>query len=279
MRGQLRRWSWLAVALAIVAEAVWQVRENREQTARLVVLTAENDRLRKGAANLSQVPEVPAAAPIEGPSPGDRSERRTTKAERAPEETAVIQNLNQSLADANASTARMESRAEQAEAQVQSLSSENKRLEASETDLKKSLAAANQAMDALQEELKSSKDRAVQSETASRQAEANYQKLRDQSRGDAQKLAELQQLASQLQDIHRRREVYLNGILRRYKQITTEYRSLSGVLQSQHTGTPDVGSADLARIQDSIALAEEDLRQINNLNAQALLIQKKMAGK
>jgi hypothetical protein len=54
---------------------------------------------------------------------------------------------------------------------------------------------------------------------------------------------------------------------------------MSGVLQAQRTDAPAVGSADLARIQDSIAMAEEDLRQLNNLNAQARLVQKKMAGK
>jgi hypothetical protein len=35
----------------------------------------------------------------------------------------------------------------------------------------------------------------------------------------------------------------------------------------------------MARIQDAISLAEEDLRQLSNLDAQALRIQKKMAGK
>jgi chromosome segregation ATPase len=278
MRGQLQRWSWPAVALVAVAAAAWQVRINRQQTARLALLAAENDRLRKGAVNLSQAAEPAAVSAAQEPPAKDRSSRCVTAPERS-QDDATTQRLTQSLADANASVARMESRGDQAEAEVQSLRSENKRLESSESDLKKSLAAVNQAMDALQDELKSSKDRLAQLETASQQAEISYRKLRDQSRSDAQKLVEIQQLASQLQDIHRRREVYLNGILRRYKQITTEYRSLSGVLQSQHSGTPDVGSADLARIQDSIALAEEDLRQLNNLNAEALLIQKKMAGK
>ena len=48
-------------------------------------------------------------------------------------------------------------------------------------------------------------------------------------------------------------------------------------MQTQRTDAPAADSADLARIQDSIAMAEEDLRQLNSLNAQALLIQKKMA--
>ena len=278
MRGRLQRWSWPAVALVAVAAAAWQVWINGRQTARLALLAAENDRLRKGGVNLCQPSEPLAVSAAQEPAAKEPGSRCVTEPEREHDD-ATTQRLTQSLADADASLARMESRAAEAEAEAQSLRSENKRLESSETDLKKNLAAANQAMDGLQEELKSSQDRVAQLETNSHQAEISYQKLRDQSRGDAQRLAEFLQLASQLQDIHRRREVYLNGILRRYKQITTEYRSLSGVLQSQHTGTPDVGSADLARIQDSIALAEEDLRQLNNMNAQIVLIEKKMAGK
>ncbi|MGB7762002.1 MAG: hypothetical protein WBL61_19380, partial [Bryobacteraceae bacterium] len=188
------------------------------------------------------------------------------------EDAIAIGRLKLSLADANASVARLESRADEAEAQVQELTADNKRLAASEADLKESLTAANQAVDALEKELKRTRDRVAQVEVA-------YQKLRDQSGIDARKLSEIQQLAADLQDIHKRREVYLNEILRRYRQITEQYRSVAGVLQAQRTDAPAAGSADLARIQDSIAMAEEDLRQLNNLNAQALLIQKKMAAK
>ncbi len=135
-----------------------------------------------------------------------------------------------------------------------------------------SLATANQTVDVLQKELKSNGDHATQIEIA-------YQKLRDQSGADAQKLAQLQQLAAEMREIQQRRETYLSIVLRRYRQITEQYRSLAGVLQDQRTGTPSAGSTDLARIQDTISLAEEDLRQLSNLDAQALRIQKKMSEK
>ena len=177
-----------------------------------------------------------------------------------------------SLADANSTIARLQSRMDEAEAKIQNLTVDNRRLSGSETELTQNLAAANQAVDALQKELKSRSDRVTQIEIA-------YQKLRGQSGTDAQKLAQLQQLAAELQGIYQRREVYSNSILRRYKQINEQYRSMSGVMQAQRTDAPATGGADLARIQDSIAMAEEDLRQLDGLNAQALRIQKKMAGK
>jgi chromosome segregation ATPase len=278
MRWQLQRWIWPAVAVLAVAVAAWQISAGRQLSARNSQLAAENQRLRQGAANLAQSPE-PSAAPA-GPerTAGEIARPCVTSPQKDHDDSAV-QRLTQSLADANASAAKLESRVEQTEADAQKLSAENSRLESSESDLKKNLAAADQAREALEEELKIAKERAAHLESAERDAEANLQKLRDQNHGDAEKLADLQKLSSQLQDLYRRRETYLNGILRRYKQITEQYRSLQGVLQSQHTGTPDVGSADLARIQDAIALTEEDLRQLNALNSQALLVQKKIAGK
>src|ERR1017187_7163887 len=270
---RVKRWTLLVVVLAVAAVAVvWQARAYRQQAARLAQLSAENQRVRGRVADLAHSAAAPAGAPAPAPATEGQSAPSTTKAAINPEDAIAVQRLKLSLAEANTSIARLESRADEAEAQIQNLRLDNKRLAGSEADLKENLAAANQAVDSLQKELKSSRDRVTQVEIA-------YQKLRDQSGGDAQKIAQLQQLSTELQDIHQRREVYLNSILRRYKQITEQYRSMSGVLQAQRTDAPAAGSADLARIQDSIAMAEEDLRQLNNLNARALLIQKKMAGK
>lgn len=261
------------VVLGCAAVAVvWQTRAYRRQAARLEQMSAETERLRGRVAQLTRTGAVPAGAPAPAPPVESQNAPRSAKPAVNPEDAIAIARLKLSLADANAAIARLESRADEAQAQIHNLRLDNQRLTGSEGDLKENLAAANQAVDVLQRELKSSRDRVTQVEIA-------YQKLRDQSGGDVQKIAQLQQFATELQDIHQRREVYLNSILRRYKQITEQYRSMSGVLQTQRTDSPAAGSTDLARIQDSIAMAEEDLRQLNNLNAQARLIQKKMAGK
>jgi hypothetical protein len=267
---------WIPLLIVLVGAVLAAFREwgiVMWQGDRLAVLTNQNEMLRRRVAELTREVPVPPGAPVPAPAAGSPNGPRTTlRPAIDPEAGIAIERLKLSLADAHASITRLESRADEAEVQLQNLRLENKRLAGSEADLQENLAAANQAVDTLQKELKGSRDRATQVEIA-------YQKQRDQSGGDAQKVAQLQQLAAELQGIHQRREVYLNSILRRYKQITEQYRSMSGVLQAQRTDAPATGSADLARIQDSIAMAEEDLRQLNNLNAQALLIQKKMAAK
>ena len=266
-------WVAVVVVLGAAVALVWQVRVNWRQAARMAQLSAENRVLRKRAGILA-LQAVPLAAPLdaEPPAAQGRSVPRQTKPGENPEDLIAIQRLNLSLADANASIARLQSRLDEAEAKIQELAVDNKRLAASEADLTPNLATANQTVDVLQKELTGLRDHSTQIEIA-------YQKLRDQTGADAQKLAQLQQLAAEMLEIQQRRETYLNSIVRRYKQITEQYRSLAGVLQDQRTGTPAPGSTEMARIQDAISLAEEDLRQLSNLDAQALRIQKKMAGK
>jgi hypothetical protein len=266
---------WMAamVVLGAAVALVWQVSVNRRQAAGLAQLSAENRVLRKRAGILAlQAAPLVAAPATEAPADQGRSAPRPPKPGANPEDLIAAQRFKLSLADANASIARLQSRLDEAEAKIQDLAIDNKRLAASEADLMPSLATANQTVDVLQKELKSNGDHATQIEIA-------YQKLRDQSGADAQKLAQLQQLAAEMREIQQRRETYLSNVLRRYRQITEQYRSLAGVLQDQRTGTPSAGSTDLARIQDTISLAEEDLRQLSNLDAQALRIQKKMSEK
>lgn len=272
----VKRWIVFAAAIGLLGALgalMWQVRVNRAQVERLAQITAENEKLRRQAADLKrQVASATTTSAPERAVEPDTNAPHSTRPAGNPDDAIAMQKLKLSLTDANSAIAHLQARLDEAEARIQNLSVDNKRLSSSEADLTQNLAAANQAVDVLQKELKSRNDRVTQVEIA-------YQRLRDQSGGDAQKIAQLQQLAAELQEIHQRREVYLNSILRRYKQITEQYRSMSGVLQAQRTDAPAAGSVDLARIQDSISMAEEDLRQLNSLNAQALRIQKKMLGK
>jgi len=268
----MKRWILAAAVLLGAGGAiVWLARVNRQQAVEMARLAAENTQLHARVTDLERAAAARAAAHPEVIEESKRPARAVTPA-HDPEDIIEIQQLKLSLENAKAAAARLETRAEQAEAQAQNLQTDNQRLTGSEGNLKDSLAAANQAVDALQKELKSNHDRVTQVELA-------YQRLRDQSSGDSNKLAQLQQYAAQLQDLQQRRDIYLSSILRRYRQITDQYRSLAGVMQAQRTDAQGSGVADLARIQDSIAMAEDDLRQLNSLNAQAARIQKKMAGK
>jgi hypothetical protein len=74
----------------------------------------------------------------------------------------------------------------------------------------------------------------------------------------------------------------LNSLLSRYKEVTEQYRAFASILENRRgpEGTPganiSIAGPELSRIQNTLTLAEEDLRQLNALNAQALRIQKKL---
>ena len=103
-------------------------------------------------------------------------------------------------------------------------------------------------------------------------------KLREQSTTEGARLAQFGQISSEWQDLQRRRETLLNGIMRRYKEVTDHYRALAGMLEDRaHTERAAVSGTEVARIQNSISMAEDDLRQLNALNAQAVRLEKKLA--
>jgi chromosome segregation ATPase len=82
----------------------------------------------------------------------------------------------------------------------------------------------------------------------------------------------------ELEEINRRRETYFTSILRRYKEVTEQYRALATRLESARDNVAPPGP-ELSRIQAAVASAEEDLRQLATLNAQAARIQQKLAGR
>ncbi len=85
-------------------------------------------------------------------------------------------------------------------------------------------------------------------------------------------------LQSQLADITRRRDNYISSVLRRYHELANEYRSFgaSFASQSDRDSSAKIGP-DLTRIQNTLALVEEDMRQLNGLESQAMLVRKAQA--
>ncbi len=76
----------------------------------------------------------------------------------------------------------------------------------------------------------------------------------------------LTKISDDFDDLNRRRDQYMTNVLRRYREVTDLYRTLS----LRQEGPRD----DLSRIQNAISLAEEDMRQLQSLNAQARRLQR-----
>jgi hypothetical protein len=258
--------AWTVAAAGLGMAVVVGVRSSRiraDLEARSARLDAENRdlraRLEKALASPPPTPSVP-----EHEQERPRQERSPQEEVRSnPQDLETIRQLREKLAAAVADIGRLDSRVLESQAQLGREMSENKRLAASEADLQESLSSANRVIEAVQKELKSKTDRLIQ-------MDIDNTRLREQNRSETQKAAQLTQLSIELQDVHRRRETLLASILRRYKDAMEQFRSASAAQQN---------SAEFSRIQNTISMVEDDLRQLNSLTSQAQLIQKRIASR
>jgi chromosome segregation ATPase len=271
----MRKRLWIAVpvliaAIALGGAALWIPRylasrssqplamekieaENRELRARAERLAVEAEAARRGAS--APPPQVTATPPAghEALPPGALDQAR------------LLISLREKLASTQSTIDDLQLRIQQLEGQVEHWRDENGKLAASEREMNDQLGAANRVVDAVQAELRAKQTRLTQ-------MEVSFTKLREDNRAASARSAEMAGAASELEDMNRRRESQLNVVLRRYREITEQYRAWAGRIENDSSA-----GADLARIQNAISLAEEDLRQLSALNAQAARLIQRIA--
>ena len=260
----------LAVAVGNGIGVLWQARVLREQAAQIGQRTRENLDLRRELDRLNRATSAPAPAPAPPAAPrvAQPSAPATGASAVAAAEQQAI-HMRDALGQSSAEVARLQARVSELQTGVENATEENRRLASAAEELKRSLADANQTIETIRAELKANSGRMAQIESANA-------KLKEEASTAGQSAVQLKQTASDLEGLFRRREMYLNNILRRYREITEQYRAMSGVMDSQRDRGVATSAAEISRIQNSIALAEEDLKQINVLNAQAALLERKL---
>lgn len=186
---------------------------------------------------------------------------------------ATIQNLTEKLKAAQGSVTQLQ-----------------QDLSVSKEDNQKAAAASNQRYQDLQSKLQNRLDH-VQKELdstqsdlqTSRQRIASLQKTNDrlQSKNSegSTRVAEQEHILNRLQDLDRRRESYLTSIANRYRNLTSQFRTMSGMMDSnrgRNSGAAFSGQA-LDQIQNAIALTDNDLQHLSELNAKAFQLEKRLA--
>ena len=84
----------------------------------------------------------------------------------------------------------------------------------------------------------------------------------------------------ELDDIARRRDTYLSNLQRKYRDVNDQLRSLSARLDRyRDSNSAPSFSTDLPRLQSLVQGAEEDLRQVQSLNAQAQRLSQRLQPK
>jgi len=274
-RGHVSVWRASLVILASLGAAgvviFWQSRLISRQRSQLAIQAGQIASLRQSIdRTVPPAPEKTAIPPPNAPlrlgppaSVSVSQESYRTLLDRA-------ERLRESLAQSNTRIAHLENNISALQSRIDSAAAENRRLGTEIESGRENSAAAAQTIADLRAELKSNTDRAAQVEAANA-------KLKQEVSSRKQSYADAGETVAALQGIFHRREMYLNDILRRYREITEQYRSMSGVLDSRRDReAAPISNTEISRIQNAIALAEEDLKQIYALNAQAAALQKKL---
>ncbi len=191
---------------------------------------------------------------------------------------ATIERLDHELAEAQATITNLQS-------QLASANDQSAQAQASAQEaLQKQKADSQAQFDDLQKKI----DAALAQSDIARQRvaalEADNAKLTAQTTAIGTQAGDLSRIVANLQDLNRRRDSYLTSILRRYRDITSDFRAMSSMLDTSHDPNREpnggaCGGAFLGRIQSAVSSAEDDLRQINELNEREQKLEKQLPKK
>jgi chromosome segregation ATPase len=117
---------------------------------------------------------------------------------------------------------------------------------------------------------------------ASHQRIASLQKVNDrlqsQNGEGTRRAAEQEHILNNLQDLDRRRESYLTSIADRYRNLTSQFRTMSGMMDSNRgRDSGGFNGQALDQIQNAISLTDNDLQHLSELNAKAFQLEKRLA--
>jgi chromosome segregation ATPase len=234
----------------------------RQQAAGLQSLRQLQDALRQ-----RELQKAPAEAEATTP-PGDY---QAALAQR----NATIEGLTHQLSEAQANIMGIQ-------AQLLSSNEERERALASANELEqKEKQDWQHQLDTLKQDLESAQDELQASRQRLAALEADNTKLKNDASVASGRVGDYTRAVAQLQDLDSRREAHLTSIMRRYRDITNQFRAMSGMLGSSRdsSSSSPFSDAALTSIQSAVSSADDDLRQLSELNAQARQLEKKLAKK
>jgi len=218
------------------------------------------------ARNPGPAASLPAAAPAPAPGHPPVLDPSILAAH-----DASIQQLHQELEEAQTETARLQAQLKSSAEEKQSaLAAAAEDFEKREQEWRDRIASFGQRLDSARAEAQAARERSAS-------LEADIAKLRTENTAAAARAAELRTTIASLQDLERRRDVHLNSVLRRYRDLTSQFRTMAGALGSSHGAeSSSFNGVELNRLQNAISLAEDDLRRLNEVNAQTRRLESKL---
>ncbi len=201
---------------------------------------------------------IPAAETLATPVPAAAE----TRAVRVPAGTdpvpyiKTIDELRELLREQAKTLSAARDAAARAEATLVSQEAEGKNWKTQMDELRELAQGARRLGDALQIELRAKSERLLKVETSEKL-------LRDRLARAESAPAKVAGVSREIEDLNRRREALLMALLRGYREVGDLYRNVA--LNAQTRDGMQAG--ELSRIQAAIQQAEDDLRQLQALNA------------
>jgi len=255
----------LVLGAVLVASLLIILRQARQITEfqRRQEVDAEFLRLLRGALQQKNLQKAPPAVAEETPPGNDHA--GIAKRE------VVIERLDRELAETRATMTDLQT-------QLSTSNDQNtKALATAQENLQKQQADSQAQLEDLQKKL----DAALAQADIARQRvaamEADNAKLKTDTTAVTTHDTDVARIMASLQDLDRRREGYLTSILRRYRDITSEFRAMSSMLDTSHDPSSGACSgAALSRIQNAVTSAEDDMRQVKELNVRSQTLEKQL---
>jgi hypothetical protein len=249
--------SLIALCAVLAGVLFWRTHSNAEKKSleeRVAALSQELAAAKKQPRELQ--PVVPREqAPIAAPRLLPEKDQHA----------AIVPKTSEDLAAARARVSELESKVLSLEADRATLTQQRQQeLSAREESCTSRIADVQRLVETAQADLKAAQQRTALFETENenlRKAQLSLTKTNTKTGAVAD---------SDLDELSRRRDTYLKSLMRRYREIDNEYRALLRDPQGAHTN-----DAAVFRIQGTLAQAEDDLRQIDSLNAKTLLVEKR----
>ncbi len=257
----------VGVGVALIAAVVVIFRQSRQLASYRQQQSADQAKIRQlqGTLRLREMEKVPTES-----APPETDAHRAALAQR----DATIARLKKELGAAQDNVAQLQAQLLSAgDQREKALASAGERYHKEQTEWQARLDALQQEVDSAEEEARASRLRIAD-------LEASNAKLANSASEGSSRAAETGRLVASLQSLERRRDTYLTSIIRRYRDITSQFRAMSGMLDSARDGNSSAfNDAALMRIQNAVSLADDDLRQLNDLNAQISQLEKKLLKK
>jgi len=258
----------LILGVVLIASLVMILRQYRRiaESQRRQEADAQTMRLLREALRQVQMQKLPP--PVTEVIPDGSERAGIAKRE------AVIERLDRELAENRTAISDLQT-------QLAAMNEQNtKSLASAEEKLQKQQADSQAEKDDLQKKLAAAQDQSDIARQRMAALEADNSKLRADSSGSSTRAAEVARTVASLQDLERRRDLFLTSILRRYRDITGEFRAMSGMLDSNRDANSNACSgAVLSRIQNAVNSAEDDMRQLNELSARTQKLEKDLLKK